>query len=109
MEMSSEERFLAYALFFKALSNRTRMAIVDLLRKGDRTVQEIVDELGFEQSRVSHNLRCLTFCGFVKNRKEGRNRVYSLNRETIEPLLELVDRHIGLYANHLYTCKVLRR
>ena len=86
MNLSSEDRTLAYTLFFKALSNRTRMAIIDLLRKGDRTVLEIVNELELEQSRVSHNLRCLTFCGFVKSRKEGKRRVYSLNRETVEPL-----------------------
>jgi DNA-binding transcriptional ArsR family regulator len=109
MKMSSKDKLSSHLLFFKALSNETRLAIIDLLRSGDKTVSEIVNELGFEQSRVSHNLQCLTFCGFIKNRRDGKKRIYSLNKETIEPLLNLVDKHVELYAKHLYKCKVLRR
>ncbi len=105
-----DERIRSYVLFFKALSNSTRIAIIDLLRRGgDKTVSEIARELGFEQSRVSHALRCLTFCGFLTNRREGKNKIYSLNRETIEPLMEIADKHIEAYANHLRRCEVLRR
>lgn len=109
MSYKSLEKLRGYELFFKALSNETRIAIIDLLRSGDKTVSEIVDALGFEQSRISHGLKCLTFCGFVTNRKEGKRRIYSLNKETIEPLLKIVDKHLEIYADHLRKCKVLRR
>ena len=109
MSYKNNEKLRAYELFFKALSNDTRITIIDLLRSEDKTVSEIVDTLGFEQSRVSHNLKCLTFCGFVTNRKEGKKRIYSLNMETIEPLLNIADRHIEIYADHLHKCEVLRR
>lgn len=104
------EEIRAYRLFFSALSNETRLAIIALLRRdGGKTVSEIVEELDFEQSRVSHGLKCLAFCGFVRHRREGRSRIYYLNEETLEPLLEIADRHLQLYADHLYKCEALKR
>lgn len=99
----------SHRLFFKALSNNSRIAILNLLRKGPKSVTEISEELGFEQSRVSHNLACLAFCGFVNSKRKGKNKVYSLNTETIQPLLSLVDSHIEKYARNLRECKVLKR
>ncbi|MFQ5759210.1 MAG: ArsR/SmtB family transcription factor, partial [Candidatus Bathyarchaeia archaeon] len=84
-------------------------AIINLLRKGPKSVTEISEELGFEQSRVSHNLTCLAFCGFVMSNRNGKNKVYSLNTDTIQPLLSLVDSHIEKYARNLRECKVLKR
>ncbi len=103
------DEIMAYTLFFEALSNYTRMAIIHALRRGDKTVSELSRELGFEQSRVSHGLRCLTFCGFVSSRRDGRNRVYSLNRGTVEPILRAAEVHIGRHAQHLLICESLRR
>lgn len=103
------DKLNAHRLFFKALSNDSRIAIVNLLRKGPKSVTEISDELNFEQSRVSHNLICLAFCGFVVGNRNGKNKVYSLNKDTIQPLLSLVDRHIEKNARNLRECKVLKR
>ena len=58
-----------YKLFFKAFSNRTRFEIIKLLRKGSFSVGEITKKTSFEQSRVSHNLKCLEACGFVVSEK----------------------------------------
>jgi len=99
----------AYCLFFKALSNESRIAILNLLKKGPRSVNEISEKLGFEQSRVSHNLACLAFCGFVVSKRDGKNKVYSLNTKTVQPLLDLVDRHIEKHARNLRECKMLKR
>ena len=99
----------SHLLFFKALSNKSRISIISLLRKGPKSVAEISKELGYEQSRVSHNLACLAFCGFVISERNGKNKVYSLNTDTIQPLLSLVDNHIGKYARNLRECKVLKR
>lgn len=99
---------MSYILFFKALSNKTRLEIIELLREAPRNVTEMCKELGFEQSRVSHNLACLSNCGFVTVEQEGRNKVYSLNRETIVPLLEIIDRHVQRYGKNLEGCEVLK-
>ncbi len=98
----------SYTLFFKALSNDTRLRIIDLLRKGPRNATEIGEALNIEQSMVSHNLACLINCGFVMAKQYGKNKVCSLNKETVIPLLEIIDRHIQKYGKNLEGCEVLR-
>lgn len=90
-----------YDLFFSTLGNQTRLAILHALMKGPKNVTRLTKELGFDQTTVSHNLRRLTICGFVHKNKNGRYRVYSLNRETILPLLKLIDRHTDKYCKRL--------
>ncbi len=98
----------SYTLFFKALSNDTRLAVIDLLRKGPRNATEIGEALAMEQSRVSHNLACLINCGFVLTSQNGKNKVCSLNKQTVIPLLEIIDRHIIVYGKNLEGCKILK-
>ena len=75
-----------YALFFQALANQTRMQVLRLLsEKGGMSVSEICNELGLEQTHVSHNLKCLTFCGLVTPSREGKSRIYSINEQTVLP------------------------
>lgn len=99
---------LSYKLFFKAFSNKTRFEIINMLRKGPKSVSEVIRETGFEQSRISHNLKCLIACGFVENNRNGKQVIYSLNKETVKPLLELVDKHIGKYSAHLRQCGIVK-
>jgi len=99
-----------YALFFQALANQTRMQVLRLLsEKGGMSVSEICNELGLEQTHVSHNLKCLTFCGLVTPSREGKSRIYSINEQTVLPLLKVVDNHLRNYASNLFTCDVLER
>ena len=98
---------LSYEMFFKAFSNKTRFEIIKLLRKGSKNVTEICNELGFEQSRVSHNLKCLIECGFVTNNKNGKERIYSLEKNTVMPMLNLIDKHIKKYSSHLKKCGII--
>ncbi len=99
-----------HALFFQALANQSRMQILDLLRERvSMNVSEICDELGFEQTQASHSLRCLAFCGLVTASREGKSRIYSINEQTLLPLLEIVDRHLEKYARNLFSCDVLER
>jgi len=99
---------LTYRLFFKAFSNETRFEIVRLLKNGNpKNVTEICESLGFKQSRISRNLKCLIDCGFVDVERDGKQRIYSLNNDTIYPMLDLIDRHIKKYQRHLVKCGVL--
>lgn len=100
---------LSYKLFFKAFANKTRFELIHSLREGKKSVTELVNETGFEQSRVSHNLKCLIDCGFVENNRKGKRIVYSLNKKTVLPLLNLIDAHIGKYSQHLVECGILEK
>ena len=98
------------ALLFQALANPVRMQILLSLRENlSMNVSQICDELGLEQTHVSHNLKCLTFCGLVRVTREGKSRVYSLNQETVVSLFDIADRHLRRYANDLLDCDVLER
>lgn len=96
-----------YYLFVKAFGSPVRLQILELLKKSPKSVMQICDELDLEQSKASHNLRCLVDCGFVKNKREGRKKIYSLNRETVVPLFEIIDKHIDKHKEHLIKCGVI--
>ena len=100
---------MALSLLFQALSNESRLGILNLLRSRPRNVSEICQALELEQTVVSHNLRCLTFCGLVAGERFGKTKVYSLNKDTVEPILRLGDRHISSYAGNLRHCESLER
>jgi len=86
------------------------MEILELLSdKGSMNVSEICNALGLEQTQASHNLRCLTFCGLVDSSRDGKSKVYSVNRETVVPLLKIIDSHLKRYATNLFTCDALER
>lgn len=98
---------LSYNLFFKAISNETRLNIINLLRKNSYDVSEISKKLNFEQSRISHNLKCLEKCGFVISKQKKKNRIYSLNGY-IKPILKAIDKHLIKYNNELERCGIIK-
>jgi len=80
-------------LFFQNFSSALRLSIIELLLKGSKNVSEICEALGEEQSKVSHNLKKLLDCNFVTIEKKGKHRIYTLNKVTIVPLMNLVEKH----------------
>ncbi|MFC1648138.1 ArsR/SmtB family transcription factor [Nanoarchaeota archaeon] len=94
-----------YRQFFGTLANQVRLEIIEVLIKGESNVSNIVDGLDYEQSTISHSLRRLEECGFVSVRKKGKERIYSLNKETIKPLLELMHTHMHKYCEHVVAKK----
>ena len=98
-----------HRLFFKAFSNQTRLDIIQLLRKRSMTVTEICQATGFEQSRVSHSLKCLENCGFVEVTIDGNYRIYSLDEEIITPIIDLFNMHVNKYKKRLEACGVIKK
>jgi DNA-binding transcriptional ArsR family regulator len=103
----TETDFLSHKLLFRAIANETRFAIISLLKEKPFSVGEICEKLGFEQSRVSHNLKCLVDCGFVNSEQDGRNRIYALDEKTVRPMLQLMKKHVERYKQHLVACRIL--
>ncbi len=81
------------AALFHALSDETRLEIMEMLRGGERCVCELTDELKAAQSRLSFHLRVLKEAGLVSDRKEGRWSYYAI---VPEALAELHDVSIAL-------------
>ncbi|KYH42293.1 MAG: Transcriptional regulator, ArsR family [Candidatus Bathyarchaeota archaeon B63] len=91
-------------LFFSTLSNPTRLAILELLREGPKNVTQISKALNQEQSMISHNLRPLIRCGFVFVERRWKERIYSLNRETMEQVFKIFDSHAQKYCKTRGKC-----
>jgi hypothetical protein len=67
---------------------------------------QIANHLNQEQSMISHNLKPLVECKFVFVEKKWKERVYSLNRETIEPLFKQFNFHAQKYCPTRGECRV---
>lgn len=63
---------------FHALSDETRLGILEMLRDGERCVCDLQEELGAAQSRLSFHLKVLKEAGLVTDRREGRWSYYTL-------------------------------
>ncbi|MFO0628580.1 MAG: metalloregulator ArsR/SmtB family transcription factor [Polyangiales bacterium] len=70
-----------HVLAFQALGDPTRLRILELLRRGEQPVNDVVSRLDIHQSGVSRHLRVLRDAGFVQMRAEGQQRLYSLTPE----------------------------
>jgi DNA-binding transcriptional ArsR family regulator len=71
---------------YTALAETHRRHILDLLRHGERSVNELVEYLKISQPGVSKHLRVLREAGLVEVRPEGRRRWYGLRAQ---PLAEV--------------------
>jgi ArsR family transcriptional regulator len=67
------------AQLFHALSDVTRLDILDRLRGGERCVCELMDFLDAAQSRLSFHLKVLKEAGLVSDRRDGRWVYYTLS------------------------------
>lgn len=74
---------------FHALSDATRLEILEMLRGGERCVCELQDELEAAQSRLSFHLRVLKDAGLVTDRKEGRWSYYTIVPEALAEVHDL--------------------
>ena len=82
-----------YYLFFGNLANPLKIEIITELKEKDMSVLELSKKLTAEQSKISHALSSLKHCSIVNVKSQGKKRIYSLNKKTILPMLEIIDRH----------------
>ena len=76
---------------FHALSDETRLEILDRLRDGEKCVCELTDVLKAAQSRLSFHLKVLKEAGLIRDRPEGRWMYYALNSESLEEAEEILQ------------------
>ena len=101
----SEEMCLL-ARFFNGFANSTRLSILLLLaRQGETKVGDLVHELGAPQPRISDHLRCLSWCGYVRVRREGRNAYYSIADDRVLQVLNLGEALLRDNLEHVEACE----
>ncbi|MGD9736042.1 MAG: ArsR/SmtB family transcription factor [Solirubrobacterales bacterium] len=75
---------------FLALSDPTRLRIVDLLRDREASVRELTEALGASQQNVSKHLATLHAEGFVSRHKQGTSSIYAIADDGVFDLCERV-------------------
>ena len=92
MPTTAPSDLLRSARVFHALSDETRLAIIERLKGGERCVCDLQDLLDAAQSRLSFHLRTLKDAGLVTDRKAGRWSYYTLVPGVLEQAVSaLVD------------------
>jgi DNA-binding transcriptional ArsR family regulator len=88
------------AELFKALGHPTRVRILELLRDGEKTVSQLIAELGVEGSTASQQLAILRMKNLVDTRKVGSLIFYRIQDPQVNELLDVArrifDTHVGM-------------
>lgn len=84
MSTTTETDLTRAAAIFHALSDETRLEVLQMLCGGERCVCELQDSVGAYQSRLSFHLRKLKDAGLVEDRREGRWSYYRLRSDALE-------------------------
>ncbi|MBK1830994.1 winged helix-turn-helix transcriptional regulator [Verrucomicrobiaceae bacterium R5-34] len=85
-----EEALEAMAATFRVLSEPGRLALIQEVKEGERTVGDLVDETGLAQASVSKHLKILFDAGLLNRRKEGVKVYYSVKGDFVYSLCRMV-------------------
>ena len=95
------------ARFFKGLGDPVRLRILNFLSEGEKSVGEIVEQLGLAQNHVSMQLGCLRWCGYVSRKQEGRYVFYSLGDAKVMEIVHLAEDVLRGSEVYFATCEVI--
>ncbi len=89
----------SYEDFFKNFANQTKFKIVMHLKNKPMSVNELSKAMKEEQSKISHNLAKLYKCNILTVKQKGKQRIYSLNKDTVMPIIKLVEKHVEKHCD----------
>lgn len=96
------------AKFFRGFADPSRLALLEALRAGEKTVSDLVAETGLTQSNVSGHLSCLRECGLVESRQQWRHVYYRLADERVAALLRGAEDIVATTAQRVFACVNIR-
>lgn len=89
-----EDILLEIADFYKALSDSTRIKILDVLYEGEFCVCDISVLINMTKSATSHQLKYLREMNLIKSRRQGKEVYYSLADRHVKEVFEISRQHI---------------
>lgn len=81
------QSYAEYVPVFKALSDETRLKIIDMLSCGEMCACHILEAFSISQSTLSYHMKILSDSGLVNARRDGAWMRYTLNKEKTDELL----------------------
>jgi DNA-binding transcriptional ArsR family regulator len=95
------------ARIFRTLGDPTRLRMLEALADGREASQtELMAAVGATQSRASEHLSCLTWCGFVDQRRDGRRTRYRLSDDLSPQFLALARRFLADNERAVGMCRI---
>ena len=95
MEGLPDEALAQVAAYFQALSEPTRLRILNLLRQRARSVGELAQLCGYSSANISRHLALLTQRGLVARETRGNSAIYSIADASVYALCDLVCGNIA--------------
>ena len=92
------------AKWFRGLDDPVRLGILEELRDGEKSVEELCDALGMKQPRISNHLACLRWCRFVATRRAGQRIYYRLADPNVSAILDLAHASMTRSAARVFSC-----
>jgi len=90
MDGLPDEALAQVASYFQALSEPTRLQILNLLRRGERSVGELAQLCGYSSANISRHLALLTQHGLVARESRGNSAIYTIADPSVYALCDLV-------------------
>ncbi|MBS3067248.1 winged helix-turn-helix transcriptional regulator [Candidatus Micrarchaeota archaeon] len=105
--MVKYERFCMQ--FFSTLANPIRIAVLQSLLQKEKNVTEIVKDLNYERTLVSHNLATLLKVNLISFKKKGKERTYYANEQIVPPLFFLIENFVCSGCSFRKVCKIMKK
>lgn len=93
---------------FKALSDKNRLLILDMLSCGEMCACDIMEGLELTQPTISHHMKILQHAGLIDSRKRGKWVIYSINKTTFEKTNDFIEK-LTFYKENCICEKVKNR
>lgn len=88
------KKYIVQARIFKAMSDENRLKILELLKEKSYNASELLDEMDFGQSTLSHHMKILLNAEIIQGKKRGKWINYSLKKEAFEEMREWMSTYL---------------
>lgn len=92
------------AKLFRGFADPTRLAILEALLAGEKSVGEIAVEMDSSSANVSAHLACLTGCGLVQGEKRGKYVYYRVKERGVRDLIKIAGQILARVSQQVYEC-----
>ncbi len=92
------------AKLFRGFADPTRLAILEALLDGEKSVGEIAQETENSSANASAHLACLTGCGLVRSEKRGKYVYYRVQERKVRDLIKTAEQILAHVSQQVYQC-----
>ena len=104
MAVTHDLGLMLKAKLFRGFADPSRLAILEALRSGEKTVSELVTATSLSQPNASGHLACLKDCGLVASHQEGRSVYYALADPRVDAVLRDAEGILSEVGARIYAC-----